>query len=122
MPSRTRKRKIPALSAMAEMSPVLTTVSSVATGWKFVVNSAPTTTPMNSELYASFVTRARTIAISGGTSDHAVSARVAPFAQRIPATTTRMSIAAITTIDTNGLDFFWFMVSAPTKKCVMIPS
>ena len=63
-----------------------------------------------------------TIAISGGTSDHAVSARVAPFAQRIPATTTRMSIAAITTIDTNGLDFFWFMVSAPTKKCVMIPS
>ena len=50
IPSRTRKRKMPALSAIAAMRPSLTTASSAATGAKFVVNSAPTTTPMNSEL------------------------------------------------------------------------
>ena len=57
---------MPALPEMAAMRPSLTMVSSVATGAKPQVNRPPTSTPMNSALYASLVMSARMIAMTGG--------------------------------------------------------
>lgn len=93
-------------------------------GAKFVVNSAPTTTPMNSELYASLLTSARTMAMTGGSSDHAVSARDLPLAHWIAAATTSTSIAAMTMMRTSACEVFFFMVLSPSqnKNCVMTAS
>ena len=68
MPSRTRKRKMPALSATAVTRPSLTIMSIVAMGEKLQANSAPITTPMKREEYASLVISARVMATMGGTS------------------------------------------------------
>ena len=68
MPSRTRKRKMPALSATAVMRPSLTIISIVATGEKLQAKSAPMTTPMKRDEYASLVISASVMAMIGGTS------------------------------------------------------
>ena len=68
MPSRTRKRKMPALSAIAAMMPSLTIMSIVATGAKPQAKSAPITTPIKRDEYASFVISASVMAMMGGTS------------------------------------------------------
>ena len=47
-------------------------------GWNPVYRSAPVATPINSELYTSFVTSARIIASNGGTRDHHVPINIDP--------------------------------------------
>ena len=79
MPSSTRKRKMPALSAMAAMMPSLTIISSVATGEKLQANSAPITTPIKRDEYASLVISASVMAMIGGTSAQKVPTKFMMF-------------------------------------------
>ena len=70
---------MPALSEMAAMIPSLTIISSVATGAKSQANSAPMTTPMKRDEYASLVISASVIAMIGGTSAQKVPTKFMMF-------------------------------------------
>ena len=59
---------MPALSDTAVMKPSLTIISIVAMGEKLQTKSAPMTTPMKREEYASLVISASVMATMGGTS------------------------------------------------------
>ena len=106
---------MPALPEMAAMRPSLTMVSSVATGAKPQVNRPPTSTPMNSALYASLVMSASMIAMMGGSSDQAVFASDAPFAHLTAATTSsaRMTTATSLVRIVLDLDALGFMDLTP---------
>ena len=104
---------MPALPEMAAMRPSLTMVSSVATGAKPQVNRPPTSTPMNSALYASLVMSARMIAMIGGSSDQAVLASDAPFAHSTAATTSAAARASRTTTVRTVFQVFFFMDVTP---------
>ena len=81
IPSKTRNKKIPAVSEIAEIRPSLMMVSIVFAKnglipeglvGKPTTNMAPIKTPAKSEEYASLVMRAKTMATSGGTKAHGV--------------------------------------------------
>lgn len=67
-PRRTKNMKIPAVPDTAEINPSLVIVEMVPMRPKLLYISAPATTPINRELYTSFVMSASAMAKTGGKS------------------------------------------------------